>query len=317
MPKPKPAQQDLLKLKAEVTPLMLWHRTLRVLYRTLMLTLWLAGLGAAAWGVKAGLDHLVYQNPDYTLRHLELNANEAVTERDFIELTGLDLNANIYRVRTRELARILQTHPPVRSATVTRKPPGTLVVTVEAREPLVWLASPDAGLPAGRQPGALLLAADGTAYPCPALQFERAAALPIVLLDAREAAPIRAGESVRHPQLGNLLRLLDTARQRDGGNLEWIDSVRQSNEWSLALTTRRGVVATFGLDDHARQLAYLVSSLEHAATKGYAIATINLIPRRNVPVTLASETIPRAIPVPEPGEDEPAPPAAAREAGPF
>jgi hypothetical protein len=66
------------------------------------------------------------------------------------------------------------------------------------------------------------------------------------------------------------------------------------------MTTTSGTVATFGLGDHARQLDYLNDALLHARKKGYQIATINLIPKQNVPITvLGDDNPPRAIPVSE------------------
>jgi len=45
--------------------------------------------------------------------------------------------------------------------------------------------------------------------------------------------------------------------------------------------------------------------MDHSSQKGYSISTINLIPKRNIPITLRDEAAaPRAIPVPEPGPAE-------------
>ena len=87
-----------------------------------------------------------------------------------------------------------------------------------------------------------------------------------------------------------------------------MDTISQANAWSLNLVTRSGTTATFGLGDHARQLEYLGRALDHARRKGYEIGTINLIPRRNIPITLSTDTPPpRAIPVSEEAlEDTPA-----------
>jgi hypothetical protein len=79
-----------------------------------------------------------------------------------------------------------------------------------------------------------------------------------------------------------------------------IESISQATEWSLNLATRSGTIATFGLGDHSRQLDYLGRALDHARKKGYEIETINLIPKRNVPITVSGDgEPPRAIPVSE------------------
>ncbi len=44
--------------------------------------------------------------------------------------------------------------------------------------------------------GSMLVDCDGIAYPCPELQMEAAAALPVIQLPASEANPIKPGEPI-------------------------------------------------------------------------------------------------------------------------
>ena len=90
-----------------------------------------------------------------------------------------------------------------------------------------------------------------------------------------------------------------------------------------------GLRARFGLSDHERQFGDLLCARRHALERGYKLATIDLIPERNIPVTLAepppppraipvedpdAAPPPRAVPVAEPLEAAaPGPPADARE----
>jgi hypothetical protein len=145
----------------------------------------------------------------------------------------------------------------------------------------------------------MLVDAAGFPYPCPPLQLEEAMKLPVIELPAGEMPA--AGRHIDAPQLAHCFRLLDSASAADGESVHWIQSIRQANDWSLLLVTRDGAEATFGLGDHERQIQRLRAAMSHAAEKGCAISTINLIPRRNVPVTLRGDAPPpRAIPVAEP-----------------
>jgi hypothetical protein len=203
------------------------------------------------------------------------------------------------------LAARLEALPAVTGARVERHLPGTLVVRVGTRVPRAWIACPDAGIPAERRVGALLLDHSKVAYPCPDLQFEAAEKLPIIVLSPSAEHEIKPGGVIRHPALQPCLSLLDSTSRTDARVLESIDSIRQSNVWSLLLTTRGGTCATFGLRDHPRQIRQLRAALDHATHKGYTIETINLIPRENIPITLRSEPAPpRAIPVREPSPDD-------------
>ena len=278
----------------------LWHGTLKQTYRLVVVSLVLGLLGAAGWGGKVALDRLFYDNPDFRLQTVRLNPNEAIDERDFIAITGLELDTNLFRIDVKKLTRCLLAQPAIQNATVERQTPGTLIVNVTARTPRAWLACPDAGITANRDTGGLVLGFDGVVYPCPALQLASATPLPVIELSARDGHALRPGEKCTHPDLANCVRLVNSARDQGGFEPGWIATVRQANAWSLALTTRDGLVATFGLGDHPRQLAYLRDALAHATRKGYALGTINLIPRENVPVTLNSSVPPRAVPVAEP-----------------
>lgn len=278
----------------------LWHGMLRNTYRLVVLLLVLAALGGAGWGGKLALDRLFYNNPDFRLQTVKLNTNEAIDERDFIAITGIELDTNIFRIDVKAIKRRLLEQPAIRAASVERQTPGTLIVNVTARVPVAWLACPDAGCAAERAAGAMVLGNDGIVYPCPKLQLATAEPLPVITLSGKDGNPFRPGEKLVHPELANCVRLANTARDFGGFEPGWIDCVRQTNAWSLALTTKDGLVATFGLGDHARQLSYLRDALAHAGRKGYALATINLIPRENVPVTLSSSAPPRAVPVDEP-----------------
>ena len=167
------------------------------------------------------------------------------------------------------------------------------------RAPKAWIACPAEGISGERSSGALLVDTDGVAYPCPSLPLDAAATLPIVILPSSEEHSIAAGKPVRHPELSRCFRLIDAARDADPEAVHWIESVRQKNEWSLVLTTRSGTAATFSLGDHGRQIDNLRAALDHAGEKGYDIATINLIPKYNIPITLRDGAAPpKALPVP-------------------
>jgi hypothetical protein len=277
-------------------------RLLRWSFRMASVLLVLALLGLLGWGGKAVFDRAFYNNSDYRLQAIQLNPNEAINERDLIAITGLDPDANLFRIDIAEITRRLLEHPAIGDARVERQTPGTLIVNVTARNPRAWLAGAvDPSLPV-RRPQALLVAEDDVVYPCPPLQFERARELPVIELAPSEEHPVTVGQALRHPELEACSRLIKLASDHGGQGIAWIESVKQANAWSLALTSRDGTVATFGLSDQERQLNYLYAAFDHAQRKGYKLDTINLIPRENVPFMVSA---PRAIVI---DDDEPAAP---------
>ena len=278
---------------------------LKFLLRLTLVTSVVALIGGIGWGIHLGIQRAFYDNSDFTLQAVDLNPNQAIDEMDFVKLTGINLRVNLFRVDIKAITENLTRLPQIADARVERRLPGTLIVRVTARTPRAWIACPDAGLPAERKIGAMLVDCDNIAYPCAARQFETAAKLPIIVVSARKNLSIASGDKIRHPELQHCLRLLTSACECDPESLCAIDTIKQANAWSLDLTTRNGTVATFGLGDHARQVSNLRAALNHAERKGYSIATINLIPRENVPVTVSGDDAPpKAIPVEEPTAHE-------------
>lgn len=277
------------------------YAMLKLTYRMSLVALALTVLGVLGWGIKLGLQRALLDNPDFRLQVVDLNPNQAIDENDFVRITGLDLNSNLFRIDVSAMTKRLASRPEIETVSIERHLPGTLVVRIVARTPLAWLACPDAGLSAERKPGALLVDRNDCVFPCSPRQFETAAGLPIFILPVREAEPVRSGAKLHHPQLAHCRRLLETALETDPAAPQWIDTIRQANRWSLVLTTADGITATFGLSDHARQAANLLVARGHAQRHGYAIATINLIPKVNVPITVSGDTDPpKALPVEEP-----------------
>jgi hypothetical protein len=288
-----------------ISPRIFWYKCLGFLGGLAKLSFVLAAIAAVGWGIWQGVHKAFYQNPDFTLRAIDLNPNPVIDEAGLAEITGLDLASNLFEIDIENLEAKLSSLPAITEAHVDRHLPDTLVVRVSTRMPQAWIACPDAGIPVNRAAGGILADRSGVAYPCPELQLESAAKLPVIVLSGSPEHEIKVGEKISHPELRPCLALLESSNRTDAEAARWIDTVRQANAWSLLLTTHEKTLATFGLRDHPRQIRRLREALGHAQRKGYTIDTINLIPKENVPITLRDVApAPRAIPVPEPSPDE-------------
>lgn len=285
-----------------MSPRIAWFGFLRVLGFLGKVAFVLAVLGCLGWGAWRGVQHAFYRNPDFRLQSLDLNENPVVDELGVAAAAGIDLTAgvNLFEINIAAAEDKLRGLRALTDVHIERHLPGTLVVRVTARTPKAWIVSPEAGLTRARTVGGLLVDELGIAYPCPERQVAAATALPVVELPASPEHPLEAGTRVTQPELDRCLRLLEAAYKEDPAAGSWIDSVAQANAWSLRLKTRVGTTAVFALGDHERQIQNLRAAMEHAATRGETIETINLIPRHNIPVTFrALPSVPRAIPVGE------------------
>lgn len=300
----RPSRSRVLEVRV-MSPRIAWFGFLRLVGKLAKLACILAVITGIGWGVWQGIQRAFYQNPDFQLQVIDLNPNPVIDEAGLAEAAGIDLTASIFDIDLEMVSTKLKALPAIADARAERHLPGTLMVRVVARNPRAWISRPQASLSEARRAGAMLVDQNGIAYPCPELQLESAMKLPTIQLPLSEKSPVTAGQHLTHPELAHCLRLLDSAREADPEAVHWIESVSQVNEWSLLLVTRQGTAATFGLGDHERQIRSLRAAMDHSSQKGYSISTINLIPKRNVPITLRDEAAaPRAIPVSEPGPAE-------------
>jgi len=281
-----------------MSPRIAWHGFTRLLGRLFRLACLLAVLGGIGYGIWRGIEHTFHKNPDFRLQVIDLNPNPVIDEVGLVEMIGVDLtvNTSLFEVDVAETKRSLEALPAVVEARVERHLPGTLMVRVICRSPQAWVASTGSDLSEVRSIGGMLLDPQGHVYPCPERQISEAAKLPIILLSENEAHPPTPGQLLSHPELERCFKLLEAAREEDAQSPQWIETIRQANDWSLRLVTRQGTSATFGLRDHAAQIRKFRAALDHAGEKGYVIDTINLIPRFNVPITVRNANqAPRAI----------------------
>lgn len=292
------AHRQLLALRV-TTPRIVWFRLRDLAWRGLKLLTVAALFGGAVWGATLGLRRAFLENEDFRLRSIDLNDNRAMDERRLVECTGINLKGSLFAVDLDAVEQRLEALPELVEARVERQLPGTLVVRVRERVPLAWIECPARGIN-GRDPArGLLLDPNRVPFPCVARMRSQAATLPVIALqDPATGEPV-PGRPLDSPELERCLRLLRKATPAAAAAGWTVDRVCQTTPWSLGLRTGQGVDAVFGLGDHERQLADLGAALAHAEARGQVLATINLIPERNLPVTLRGEPVPRAIPVDE------------------
>lgn len=288
-------------LKSEVmSPRIAWFNFLDFLKLLTKIAVIIAVLFAVGYGVREAIQYTFHQNPDFRLQAIKLNTNDVIDETHLVEHLTIDLNSNIFDFDLDAMEQKLLEIPAIRSAKVERELPGSLVFHVATRQPKAWIACPEDGLMTTRDINQFLVDHDGFIYPCPEQQFEHAVNLPIIHVKADSKHPVQQGARLNHPEYRRCIHLLDSFHTIFPDDIRIIDTIYQIYPWAINLSTRSGTIASFGLDEHNRQLDYFSQALHHAQKKGYEIETINLIPKQNVPITIRGEEAPpRAIPVSE------------------
>jgi hypothetical protein len=294
-------RRQVIELQAKVvSPRIVWYSVVKNCRKIVRFVVILAVIGGGVWGVKYGIRRGLLENEEFRLQAIELTPNPAIDERRLVQVAGIDLNGSLFDCQVAEIEAKLDALPELASASVRREFPGTLIVEAVAREPHVWISSPSQGIPARDGEKGLLVDRQGFAFHCPPALLEKALGLPVFQLGEGGEVPA-AGKPVAHPEFDRLMRLYAVACKEIDGAGEWIDTLRQSRSWSLELASRDGTAASFGLGGHERQMGDLRAALEHARTQNQQIASIELIPERNIPVVVRGDIItPRAIPIDEP-----------------
>ncbi|MFC7338966.1 cell division protein FtsQ/DivIB [Haloferula chungangensis] len=289
-------------LKANVmSPRIFWFDVRHAFAMLFKMVFWMALLGVGCWGLWMGVEKGLLENPEFKLQRIELSDNPAIDEIRLLNVTGIDPTGSLFDCDAGQIEESLRALPEVSAATVRREYPGTLLVDVSIREPMLWVASESQGIRSRDLKTGLVVDQSLTAFPCPRGKYEEALALPVIEL--REGGtPLKAGMKVDHPDFVRGMRLYSAAGSFSPDANEWIDTIWQHKSWASRMTTREGAEVTFGHDNLKRQMGDLLAAVQHANEKGARIATITLIGTRNLPVTYAEPPAPKAIfvePAPE------------------
>lgn len=284
-------------LKANVmSPRIFWFDVRHALAQLSKLLLWAALIGGVGFGIWLGVQKGLVQNDEFRLQRIELAANPAVDEIRLLNVAGIDPSGSLFDCDAGMIEERLRALPEIAGADVKREFPGTLVIDLTVREPMLWVANKGEGvMPRDRITG-LVVDRSGLAFPCPKGLFEEALALPVIEL-GKGGESLKSGSKVVHPDFVRGIRLYSAA----GGDIPdaeaWIDTIWQHKSWASRMTTRDGMEVTFGHDDIERQMSDLLAAVQHAREKGARISTITLIGTRNLPVTYHETPPPKAIPV--------------------
>ena len=241
-------------------------------------------LGGAIWGIRLGLREFFVENEEFALRHLIVDTNGQLDAEHFIEVSGIGAEVSIFSLNLRDIRERLLSRPSVEKVDLSRRLPGTLRVRIEEREPVAWLECRPLGI-IGKHPVAgILLDKNGVCFPCEEWWRTKTLELPVILVSQVKEGDIMTGKQIRHHQARRALDLLILSTDKLEGRKWSLPVVAVRNDYSLEAATNTGVMATFGMEDHEEQMVNLIVLMDAASRKGESIYTVNLIPKRNIPV---------------------------------
>jgi len=282
----KKARRNLRTLELRVnSPRIFWFQTCRASASLLKFAFIIAIIGAGIWGAKKGIDHYFIDNPDYQLKCLTLKTNGVLQEQEIYEVLQLRPFESLFHVDLKAARQILLERDDITFAKVDRLLPDTLEVSLTERRPVAWLEYRHQGVIGRSIEHGLLIDKEGYLFTCTEAHWADAARLPVIIIDPVKRERFRSGGSIQHSNAKRLLNLAILSSDHLQ-NADWKLPLfyATKNKYSFQARTSDGALITFGLDDHERQMADLVTLVEHSKSQGRRIATANLIPSKNIPV---------------------------------
>jgi cell division septal protein FtsQ len=256
---------------------------------------WIGGLFFAAllaagafFGVRAALDRFFFSNAEYTLSRITFDLDDILTREEALAETGLREGINIFSVDLAKVEASLKALPQVESVRIVRELPDHLAISITGKEPVAWVAAEgESGDPSASEKS-LLVDARGFLMR-PRRMLPEYFHLPAIY--GVKSDNIRAGEALPSEDLRLALQLLETTAQHPESLLR-IRTMDISRGYCIEVVNDRNARITFATTDFTEQLARLQKLLAHCDESGRTLESVNLMVRRNTPVTFIAAAPP-------------------------
>lgn len=232
-------------------------------------------------GISTALDKFFFSNPDYTLRHVTLELDEILTREEALSEAGIREGDNIFSVDLSHAEKVLRAIPQVADVCIERRLPDQISITLTARNPVAWVTWNEKDADPFNSETSLLVDETGFLMKPRIIQPEFYH-LPIIY--GVRSDNIRDGEPLHNEELHRALALLDEVSRRPECLLN-IRSLNISKGYCVEVVSDRGARIIFSTEDYTEQLGRLRQLLEHCRDSGRVLDSVNLMVRRNTPVT--------------------------------
>jgi cell division septal protein FtsQ len=236
----------------------------------------LVALVAATWR------QTLYRNPRFGLKEVTIFTEGALKPEKLVREMGLVEGMDTLWIDLKEIIEKVEGLPQVKSASARRDYKGHMEVTVVQRRPVAWLECQRLGLHSMKSGFGCLLDEEGVAMPCDVI-LKDYTLLPVIRFE--ELSQAQAGRRVRDLQVKAALKLRAEVEKRVESGMPSLVSIDIPTKYGLVANFDDGMQVTFGPDAITKQLGRFDRVMIEAREKGWKIATLNLLPRDNVPVT--------------------------------
>ncbi|MBV8415257.1 MAG: FtsQ-type POTRA domain-containing protein [Verrucomicrobia bacterium] len=264
------------------------RRTQNVLLVLCGLVLIASVLGGIAFGAKRALNALFFANADYALKTIEVSSDGNLSRETILHTADIGEGQNIFSIDLPKVQEKLGSLPQVEESRIQRILPNKLVISVQERRPVAWVAPPDTNSASFNYENAYLLDRRGILLKTKSLAPEY---LGLPLIVGVDTTNCQAGQPLAQDEVKAALDLIRASAEILQGRLQF-QSIDVSKGYSLVATDKQRASITFSTDEIESQLHRLETVLNYCDKNNRELQTVNLMAQRNVPVTFMPPSAP-------------------------
>jgi cell division septal protein FtsQ len=235
-------------------------------------------IGGGWIGGQELLRRFVWENPDYLLTDVRVSTDGALQREQILQAAGIRTGVNIFTIDSKGARNGLDQLPQVERAEIQRVLPNRVDITIIERRPIAWVTEKQEENPTSNEK-AWLIDARGV------VMRSRRVLEEYFLLPHISGAPAGdyvAGQRINTVEMQAALELV----RRTAEQTRWQPrNIDLSKGYCLIVTDQNHARITFGLDEIELQIDRLHRYLDRADMEKMEIQTVNLIVRKNTPIT--------------------------------
>jgi cell division septal protein FtsQ len=245
---------------------------------------------AVVVGVYRGIDYFLFENPSFQVNEISYSSDGSLGKDRVLDCLGLRTGENILRLDLEAMRqKILSEIPRAREVNIIRDLPDRLSFEIQERFAVAWLGNTARLQSPQRCRGGLLVGSDGMVMRCEMLEpgYED---FPVIFPE--EKITILPGNMIESVALTKGLEIVLSCASFLKKSPVNLQSLRVTSAYSLVGYLNTGTEVIFGLEDINRQVSNLKVLLDEGTRRGEALATVNLLPKKNIPVRFTELGVP-------------------------
>lgn len=237
------------------------------------------------YAVKWGYDRFYVNNTELALANLTFTTDGNLDQQRVIEECAITLGTSLARLDLQTLKDRITAIPQVESAKVEREFPDRLIIVVTERKPVAWLSCPVHQIRPLRK-GGQLIDKHSIIFKCQELSQSL---LQLPTIEANPGTEPIEGDLLNLEVVDSGLQLIEAAPMiEEQFGIKLVD-IRPVGNWGLLCRYSNNLLATFDMIQLERCQQNFIEILETTQAKGLTLATVNLAPAKNIPVTFQSK----------------------------